>query len=52
MLAPAMVAANARTRAIRGEAAAALVAVDPRARTKDSDYVFDQLEHQEIVNEH
>jgi Na+/proline symporter len=36
----AMVAANARARAIRGEAVAALVAADPRARTKDSDYVF------------
>jgi len=36
----AMIAANARARAIRGEAVAALVAADPRAKTKDSDYVF------------
>jgi Na+/proline symporter len=36
----AMVAASDRTDAIRAEAKAALVAADPRAKTKDSDYVF------------
>jgi solute:Na+ symporter, SSS family len=36
----AMVAASGRTDAIRAEAKAALVAADPRAKTKDSDYVF------------
>jgi len=36
----AMVAANHRTRAIRDEAKAALVTADPRAKTRDSDYVF------------
>src|SRR5436853_2635703 len=36
----AMVAASDRTGAIRAEAKAALVAADPRAKTKDSDYVF------------
>jgi solute:Na+ symporter, SSS family len=36
----AMVAASHRTRAIRAEATAALAAADPRAKTKDSDYVF------------
>ena len=36
----AMVAASARTDAIRAEAKAALLAADPRAKTKDSDYVF------------
>ena len=36
----AMVAARDRTDAIRAEARAALAAADPRARTKDSDYVF------------
>jgi SSS family solute:Na+ symporter len=36
----AMVAASDRAQAIRGEARAALLAVDPRAKTKDSDYVF------------
>ncbi|HWN15218.1 MAG TPA: sodium:solute symporter [Candidatus Dormibacteraeota bacterium] len=36
----AMVAASQRTGAIRAEAKAALVAADPRAKTKDSDYVF------------
>jgi Na+/proline symporter len=36
----AMVAANHRAHAIREEAKAALVAADPRAKTKDSDYVF------------
>jgi SSS family solute:Na+ symporter len=36
----AMVAAGDRTQAIRAEARAALVAADPRAKTKDSDYVF------------
>jgi solute:Na+ symporter, SSS family len=36
----AMVAANRRTDAIRSEAKAALLAADPRAKTKDSDYVF------------
>src|SRR2546426_6959408 len=35
-----MVAASDRTHAIRAEAKAALVAADPRAKTKDSDYVF------------
>ena len=35
-----MVAASDRTDAIRAEAKAALVAADPRAKTKDSDYVF------------
>ena len=35
-----MVAASHRTHAIRAEAKAALVAADPRAKTKDSDYVF------------
>ena len=36
----AMVAANDRTYAVRAEAKAALLAADPRAKTKDSDYVF------------
>ena len=36
----AMVAANHRTNSIRAEARAALAAADPRAKTKDSDYVF------------
>ncbi len=36
----AMVAASDRTHAIRTEAKAALLAADPRAKTKDSDYVF------------
>jgi solute:Na+ symporter, SSS family len=36
----AMVAASHRTDAIRAEAKTALVAADPRAKTKDSDYVF------------
>src|SRR6185369_6161474 len=36
----AMVAAHRRTEAIRADAKAALLAADPRARTKDSDYVF------------
>jgi SSS family solute:Na+ symporter len=36
----AMVAASRRTDAIRSEAKAALLAADPRAKTKDSDYVF------------
>ena len=36
----AMVTASHRTHAIRAEAKAALVAADPRAKTKDSDYVF------------
>src|SRR5690242_2867632 len=36
----AMVAANRRTDIIRSEARAALLAADPRAKTKDSDYVF------------
>jgi Na+/proline symporter len=36
----AMVAAHRRTQEIRDEAKAALAAVDPRAKTKDSDYVF------------
>ena len=36
----AMVAANDRADAIRAEARAAIAAADPRAKTKDSDYVF------------
>lgn len=36
----ALLAADAATNAIRDEAKAALLAVDPRAKTKDSDYVF------------
>ena len=36
----AMVAGNRRADAIRAEARAALLAADPRAKTKDSDYVF------------
>src|SRR5262249_30460968 len=36
----AMVAARRRTDALRAEAKAALLAADPRAKTKDSDYVF------------
>ena len=36
----AMVVARDRAGAIRGEAKAALLAADPRAKTKDSDYVF------------
>ncbi len=36
----AMVEANRRTDAVRSEAKAALLAADPRAKTKDSDYVF------------
>jgi solute:Na+ symporter, SSS family len=36
----AMVAASQHSRLIRTEAKAALVAADPRAKTKDSDYVF------------
>jgi solute:Na+ symporter, SSS family len=36
----AMVAASDHTDAIRAEAKAALLAADPRAKTKDSDYVF------------
>jgi SSS family solute:Na+ symporter len=36
----AMVAASQRADAIRAEAKAALAAADPRAKTKDSDYVF------------
>ena len=36
----AMVAASRRSDAVRTEAKAALLAVDPRAKTKDSDYVF------------
>src|SRR5256885_17005246 len=36
----AMLAASHRTQAIRAEAKAALVAADPRAKAKDSDYVF------------
>jgi Na+/proline symporter len=36
----AMVAASQRTDALRAEAKAALQAADPRAKTKDSDYVF------------
>ena len=35
-----MVEANRRAAAIRAEAKAALLAADPRAKTKDSDYVF------------
>jgi SSS family solute:Na+ symporter len=35
-----MVEANRRTDAVRSEAKAALTAADPRAKTKDSDYVF------------
>lgn len=35
-----MLEANRQTAAIRSEAKAALLAVDPRAKTKDSDYVF------------
>jgi solute:Na+ symporter, SSS family len=36
----AMVAASDRAQAIRAEAKTALLAADPRAKTKDSDYVF------------
>ena len=36
----AMLEANRRSAAIRSEAKAALLAADPRAKTKDSDYVF------------
>src|SRR5205823_1026429 len=36
----AMVAAHRRSDAIRSEAKAALLAADPRAKTRDSDYVF------------
>ena len=36
----AMITADDRTRAIRADAKAALAAADPRAKTKDSDYVF------------
>jgi len=36
----AMVTADGRIRAIRADAKAALAAADPRAKTKDSDYVF------------
>ncbi|MGH8702361.1 MAG: sodium:solute symporter family transporter, partial [Burkholderiales bacterium] len=36
----AMVEANRRTDAVRAQAKAALLAADPRAKTKDSDYVF------------
>jgi SSS family solute:Na+ symporter len=36
----AMVEADRRATAVRAEAKAALVAADPRAKTKDSDYVF------------
>jgi Na+/proline symporter len=36
----ALVAANAATDAVRAEAKQALLAADPRAKTKDSDYVF------------
>ena len=36
----AMIEANRRAEAVRGEAKAALLAADPRAKTKDSDYVF------------
>jgi uncharacterized sodium:solute symporter family permease YidK len=43
----AMVAANHRTQEIRDEAKAALAAADPRAKTRDSDYVFVTF----IVNE-
>jgi SSS family solute:Na+ symporter len=35
-----MVEANRRTDAVRSEAKAALLAANPRAKTKDSDYVF------------
>jgi hypothetical protein len=35
-----MLEANRRAAAVRSEAKAALVAADPRAKTKDSDYVF------------
>jgi SSS family solute:Na+ symporter len=35
-----MVEANRRTDAVRSEAKAALLTADPRAKTKDSDYVF------------
>ncbi len=35
-----LVAANAATDAVRAEAKQALLAADPRAKTKDSDYVF------------
>jgi Na+/proline symporter len=35
-----MLEANRQTAAVRSEAKAALLAVDPRAKTKDSDYVF------------
>ena len=46
----ALVAANAATDAVRKEAKAALLAADPKAKTKDSDYVFigfvmEQLPH-------
>ena len=36
----AMITAEERTRSIRADAKAALLAADPRAKTKDSDYVF------------
>ena len=36
----AMLETNRRTAAVRSEAKAALLAADPRAKTKDSDYVF------------
>jgi SSS family solute:Na+ symporter len=36
----AMLEANRRAAAVRSEAKAALLAADPRAKTKDSDYVF------------
>ena len=36
----AMLEANRQTAAVRSEAKAALLAADPRAKTKDSDYVF------------
>ncbi|TMH65089.1 MAG: sodium:solute symporter [Betaproteobacteria bacterium] len=36
----AMIEANRRTDAVRSEARAALLTADPRAKTKDSDYVF------------
>jgi Na+/proline symporter len=35
-----MITADDRTRGIRADAKAALLAADPRAKTKDSDYVF------------
>jgi solute:Na+ symporter, SSS family len=35
-----MIEANRRAEAVRGEAKAALLSADPRAKTKDSDYVF------------